>query len=139
MLPSFNVIVDLSVSRTRRNLRELPVGSIAAPSFVVTSLARSIRLEDTFCVAIVVQPSLLDASASASLGSDFFASIRVTNTSTLASSEKGKGASVRRTLRRPMLVPDESAQASVATKATGTAVNRRKNTCIYELLKDCFL
>src|SRR5881396_646303 len=81
---------------------------------------------ETFGVATVVQPSLLDSSAaSASVGSAFLASTLTTKTSTLATSENGNGVSVRRTVRRPVPVPEESLQAASATVAITKAAKSR--------------
>src|SRR5438876_2653728 len=93
---------------------------------------------ETFGVATVVQPSLLDSSAaSASVVAAFLASTRTTKTSTLATSENGNGMSVRRTVSRPVPVPEESLHAASATVAITKAANSRMVLLISHLLQEC--
>src|SRR5882672_5747330 len=115
----------------RRKPLYVPVASVVAPRFVVLPSPRSRRLIEAFGVATVVHPFVLVSSvASASVGSDDLASTRTTKTSTRATSEKGKGASVMRTVRSPLPVPDESVHAAAPNVPRARAANSRSDCVI---------
>src|SRR5712675_2153116 len=80
----------------------------------------------------------MDSSdASASVGSAVRASMRTTKTSTLETFEKGKGASVRRTVRSPLPVPDESLHAARPKEPSAIAAKSGRVLFISHLLHEC--
>ena len=124
-VPSLSVIDDLLGSMIRRNPLYVPVGSVVAPRFIVLPSLRSRRLINALGVATLVHPSLFDSSAaSSSVGSALLTSRRTTYTSTLDTSENGKGMSVSRTVSIPVPVPEESLQAPSAMAPTIKAQSR---------------
>src|ERR1700693_5587375 len=138
-VPSVRVIEDLLGSMIRRKPLYVPVASVVAPRFVVLPSPRSRRLIEAFGVATVVHPFVLDSSvASASVGSEVLASTRTTKTSTRATSEKGKGASVRRTVRSPVPVPVESL-LHAATPRVPSAMSAKSRSVLFisYLLHEC--
>src|SRR4029077_6278428 len=123
----------------RRKPSYVPVAIVVAPRFVVLPSLRSRRLIEAFGVATEVPPLVVDSSvASASVGSEVLASTRTTKTSTRATSEKGKGASVMRTVKSPVPVPIESLlHAATPRVASAMSAKSRSVLFISYLLHEC--
>src|SRR5258706_2458044 len=138
-VPSLSVSEDLLGSMIRRMPLYVPVASVVAARFVVLPSPRSRRLIEALGVATVVHPFVLVSSvASASVGSEALASTRTTKTSTRATSEKGKGASVMRTVRSPLPAPVESLlHAAIPRVPSAMSAKSRSVLFISCLLHEC--